>query len=48
MDTFVREAIARATLERSEADDGGLGAEFLEVSQGQDTKYSCLLIDNTS
>lgn len=32
MDTFVREAIARATFERSEAHDGGLGGEFLEVS----------------
>ena len=31
MDTFVREAIARATYERSEADGGGLGGEFLEV-----------------
>ena len=31
MDIFVREAIARATLERSEAADGGLGGEFLEV-----------------
>ena len=48
MDTFVREAIARATFERSEANDGGLGGEFLEVSRGQDTEYSCLLIYNTS
>ncbi len=32
METFVREAIARATFERTEADDGGLGGEFLEVS----------------
>lgn len=32
METFVREAIARATIERTEADDGGLGGEFLEVS----------------
>ena len=31
-ETFVREAIARATFERSEADGGGLGGEFLEVS----------------
>lgn len=30
----MREAIARATLERSEADGGGLGGEFLEVSPG--------------
>ena len=34
IDTFVREAIARATLERSEADDRGLSGEFLEVSLG--------------
>ena len=33
METFVREAIARATFERSEADGGGLGGEFLEVSR---------------
>ena len=33
MDTFVREAIARATIERSEAEGGGLGGEFLEVSR---------------
>ena len=32
METFVREAIARATFERSEVDGGGLGGEFLEVS----------------
>lgn len=32
METFVREAIARATIERREADDGGLGGEFLEVN----------------
>ena len=34
METFIREAIARATFERSESDGGGLGGEFLEVSQG--------------
>lgn len=28
----MREAIARATFERTEADDGGLGGDFLEVS----------------
>lgn len=32
METFIREAIARATFERSESDGGGLGGEFLEVS----------------
>ena len=32
METFIREAIARATFERSESDSGGLGGEFLEVS----------------
>ena len=31
METFVREAIARAVFERAEADGGGLGGEFLEV-----------------
>lgn len=35
----MREAIARATFERSEADGGGLGGEFLEVSEW-DTKTS--------
>ena len=32
IETFIREAIARATFERSESDGGGLGGEFLEVS----------------
>lgn len=36
IETFIREAIARATFERSETDDGGLGGEFLEVSQKGD------------
>ena len=36
IETFIREAIARATFERSEADGGGLGGEFLEVSQKGD------------
>ena len=31
MDTFVREAIARATYERAEAGGGGVGSDFLEV-----------------
>jgi len=41
METFVREAIARATYERSEADGGGLGGEFLEVS-GQLGRSLCI------
>ena len=31
IETFVREAIARATFERAQAQDGSIGAEFLEV-----------------
>lgn len=31
MDTFVREAIARATFERAEAGGGAVGSDFLEV-----------------
>ena len=31
METFIREAIARAVFERGEAEGGGLGGEFLEV-----------------
>ena len=32
METFVREAIARAAFERSEAGGEGIGGHFLEVS----------------
>ena len=32
IETFVREAIARAAFERSEA-EGGLGGQFLEVRE---------------
>ena len=32
METFVREAIARAAFERSEAGGKGIGGDFLEVS----------------
>lgn len=33
MDTFVREAIARATYERAAAGGGGVGSDFLEVNE---------------
>ena len=33
METFVREAIARAAFERSEAGGKGIGDDFLEVSR---------------
>ncbi len=36
METFVREALARAAYERSEA-EGGLGGHFLEVRKGKAT-----------
>lgn len=42
METFVREAIARATYERSEAEGGGLGGEFLEVSDRVKGEYACM------
>lgn len=32
METFVREALARAAYERSRSSEGGIGADFLEVS----------------
>ena len=37
MDTFVREAIARATYERAEAGGGGVGSDFLEVRSPRET-----------
>lgn len=33
MDTFVREALARAAFERSKAEGGAVGRHFLEVRE---------------
>lgn len=35
METFVREALARAAYERSKAEGGAAGKDFLEVSEGK-------------
>lgn len=35
MDTFVREALARAAFERSKAEGGAVGRHFLEVREGK-------------
>ena len=43
METFIREAIARATIEKSESEGGGLGGEFLEVSKRTDWRILVLL-----
>ena len=42
VDTFVREAIARATFERTEAGGDGSGGDFLEVSQIDDWCLDCI------